>query len=208
MATTRLLPRLHVLATRRARADVEVYPPKTEGAGNAGCAARTHSLACEVWKAHEQITTGTSRTDIPCAMVLTAYSALSPVTGLSCHRHRTNTSAQLDTSVGVSGPHALAVRVGIVRRTLPPASTASRPTSVTTRTPLLSRRDAAKSAADLGVTAMPADCDRLARRAICAWQACTGRSRFGCSAGAISAFARASTRPRGVERLESFVRRA
>jgi hypothetical protein len=53
-----------------------------------------------------------------------------------------------------------------------PVSIASRPTSVTTRTPLLSRRDAAKPAADLGVTAMPANCDRLARRAICAWQAC------------------------------------
>jgi len=25
---------------------------------------------------------------LPCAMVLTAYTALSPVTGLSCHRHR------------------------------------------------------------------------------------------------------------------------
>jgi hypothetical protein len=27
---------------------------------------------------------------------------------------------------------------------------------------------------------MPTDCDRLARRAICAWQACTGRSCSGC----------------------------
>jgi hypothetical protein len=36
--------------------------------------------------------------------------ALSPVTGLSCHRHRRNCFRQLDTSVGVSGPHDFAVR--------------------------------------------------------------------------------------------------
>jgi hypothetical protein len=43
-------------------------------------------------------------------MVLTAYSALSPVTGLSCHRRRRNRFRRLDTSVGVSGPHDFAVR--------------------------------------------------------------------------------------------------
>jgi hypothetical protein len=41
-------------------------------------------------------------------MVLTAYSALSPATGLSCHRHR-RIIRQLDASVGASGPHAFAV---------------------------------------------------------------------------------------------------
>jgi hypothetical protein len=48
-------------------------------------------------------------------MVLTAYFVLSPVTGLSCHRHLVDTSTKLDTSVGVSGPHDFAVRVSIVR---------------------------------------------------------------------------------------------
>ena len=43
-------------------------------------------------------------------MVLTAYFALSSVTGLSCHRRRAGKSAQLDASVGASGPHDLAVR--------------------------------------------------------------------------------------------------
>jgi Ala-tRNA(Pro) deacylase len=43
-------------------------------------------------------------------MVLTAYFALSPVTGLSCHRHRRNCFRRLDTSVGVSGPHDFATR--------------------------------------------------------------------------------------------------
>jgi hypothetical protein len=38
-------------------------------------------------KAHEQVTTVTpGKPGIPRAMVLTAYNALSPVTGLSCHR--------------------------------------------------------------------------------------------------------------------------
>jgi hypothetical protein len=40
-------------------------------------------------------------------MVLTAYFALSPVTGLVCHRHRRDAKhhRQLDASVGASGPH-------------------------------------------------------------------------------------------------------
>ena len=51
----------------------------------------------------------------PHAMVLTAYFALSPVTGLSCHRRPQETckklaSRKLDASVGASGPHDFAVR--------------------------------------------------------------------------------------------------
>ena len=49
-------------------------------------------------------------------MVLTAYFVLSPVTGLFCHRRRADTSAQLDTSVGVTGPHDFAVRIGVARQ--------------------------------------------------------------------------------------------
>jgi len=49
---------------------------------------RTRSLACEIDKAHEIVTTGSpDRPGIPCAMVLTVSSALSPVNGLFCHRH-------------------------------------------------------------------------------------------------------------------------
>ena len=43
-------------------------------------------------------------------MVLTVSFGLSPVTGLVCHRRRRNCFRQLDTSVGVSGPHDFAVR--------------------------------------------------------------------------------------------------
>jgi hypothetical protein len=46
----------------------------------------------------------------------TAYIALSPVIGLSCHCHRRDTSRQLDASVEASGPHDFAVRFGAVRQ--------------------------------------------------------------------------------------------
>jgi len=51
-------------------------------------ARRTHSLACEMEKTHELVTTGSPEVlSIPCAMVLTVSFVLSPVTGLFCHRH-------------------------------------------------------------------------------------------------------------------------
>jgi hypothetical protein len=43
-------------------------------------------------------------------MVLTVSFALSPVIGLSCHRHRRRLSCQLDAGVEASGPHDFAVR--------------------------------------------------------------------------------------------------
>jgi hypothetical protein len=53
---------------------------------------------------------------IPRAMVLTVSFALSSVTGLVCHRRRQNCFRQLDASVGASGPHDFAVRVGALVR--------------------------------------------------------------------------------------------
>src|SRR5229473_8155812 len=60
-------------------------------------------------------------------MVLTAYVALSPVTGLFCHRRLADmflslpgradlNSARLDASVGASGPHDFAVRESVSRQ--------------------------------------------------------------------------------------------
>ncbi len=57
----------------------------------------------------------------------TAYSALSLVTGLSCHHRLADTSATLDTSVGVPGPHGFAVRGTALSSLAPPASIASHP---------------------------------------------------------------------------------
>ena len=48
---------------------------------------------------------------------------------------------KLSASVGAPGPHDFAVRISAARPATPPASTASRPAFVTTRTPLLPRRD-------------------------------------------------------------------
>jgi hypothetical protein len=52
-------------------------------------------------------------------MVLTAYVALSPVTGLFCHRRLQITICELDASVGASGPHDFTVRVRIARLAIP-----------------------------------------------------------------------------------------
>jgi hypothetical protein len=71
----------------------------------------THSPVCKN-KAHERSryrSTGITRHSRT-RLVLTAYFVLSPVIGLSCHRHRADTSAQLDISVEMPGPHDLAVR--------------------------------------------------------------------------------------------------
>src|SRR6266566_3515719 len=62
------------------------HPLTTEGAGNAGCALHPRP---RVQQKSTRVSNHryTASTGIPCAMVLTAYSALSPVTGLFCHRH-------------------------------------------------------------------------------------------------------------------------
>jgi hypothetical protein len=64
------------------------------------------------------VTTGSpEKPGLPCAMVLTVSFALSPVTGLVCHRRKRNAQALslLDASVGASGPHDFAVRKSAVR---------------------------------------------------------------------------------------------
>jgi hypothetical protein len=89
---------------------------------------------------------------------LTVYSVLSLVTGLSCHHRLTSHPAKLDASVGASGPHDFAVRGGCrssapVQLHVAPdtiTSIASRPTFVTTRTPLLLRPDIGEDGGDLG----------------------------------------------------------
>src|SRR4051795_5110880 len=80
----------------------------------AGCA---RSLACKIKKHKSIVTTVTPKTPgIPRAMVLTVSFVISPVIGLSCHRHRQVTTCQLDTSVEASGPHDFAVRISTVRQ--------------------------------------------------------------------------------------------
>src|SRR5258705_12515062 len=66
-------------------------------------------------------------------MVLTVSFVLSPVTGLFCHRHPADNSAELDASVGASGPHDFAVRIKRRSSESASASTASRPALMTLR---------------------------------------------------------------------------
>ena len=70
-------------------------------------------------------------------MVLTASFALSPVTGLFCHRRRRDAKhhRQLDASVGASGPHDFSVRKLSAFVNALAASIASCPASVTIRRP-------------------------------------------------------------------------
>jgi hypothetical protein len=87
----------------------------------------------------------------PHAMVLTAYSALSLVTGLVCHHRRRNLFRQLDASVGASGPHDFAVRKIALSSLAQLASIASRPYVRDDReTPLCVGRDDERYAGDLG----------------------------------------------------------
>jgi hypothetical protein len=106
-----------------------------------------------IGRKHTVVTTGgAGSTGLPCAMVLTAYIALSPGTGLSCPRHfrRYCSLRKLSASVGAPGPHAFAVRFKRRSSCVAKASTASHPAFVTTRTPLLPRRDGANTTTDLG----------------------------------------------------------
>jgi hypothetical protein len=50
-------------------------------------------------------------------MVLTASFVLSPVIGLSCHRHLARLLAKLDAGVEASGPHDFTVRISTIRQT-------------------------------------------------------------------------------------------
>jgi hypothetical protein len=83
------------------------------------------SCALGSGRTHTSIRVHRNHPAFPHAMVLTAYVALSPVTGLFCHRHQRikfclspvgpTQLRELDASVGASGPHDFAVRISIVR---------------------------------------------------------------------------------------------
>ena len=106
---------------------------KTERAQGRPGARCTRGLVRKMHKENAHEHTGSAEAFRPSLRDgFTAYNVLSPVTGLSCHRHSREALAswKLDTSVGVSGPHDFAVRIGApVSRAA--ASTASHPTFVT-----------------------------------------------------------------------------
>src|SRR5665213_1719853 len=89
-------------------------PQKEEGAGKTGCAAPAVSCAdAQEMRTRAYRFSGGSPA-FPAQWLYDLY-VLSLVTGLSCHHRRADISARLDASVGASGPHDFAVRVGTVR---------------------------------------------------------------------------------------------
>ena len=113
----------HSRGESRARGLQTTSLEKGEGAGKAGRSiAPAASRAMK--KAHEQVTTGPPKqSGLPCAMVYGLFRDLPGETGLFCHRHRRDAKKhrrQLSTYVGAPGPHGFAVRIGIVRRMMPP----------------------------------------------------------------------------------------
>jgi hypothetical protein len=74
---------------------------------------RTRSLACKIKKHASKSPQVRRHTGIPCAMVLTAYSALSLVNRALLPPSPRNAKhcRELNASVGASGPHGFAVRL-------------------------------------------------------------------------------------------------
>ena len=60
----------------------------------------TRSLVCNVESTRVSHHRHTASNGIPCAMVLTVFFVLSPVTGLSCHRHFADTPRNLAPASG------------------------------------------------------------------------------------------------------------
>jgi hypothetical protein len=97
---------------------------REQGMPGARC---TRGLACKIVQGNAHEHTGSAEAvRHSLRNGFTAYIALSPVTGLSCHRRRRNYFHRLDASVGASGPHDFAVRKSALSSAAPPTSTASR----------------------------------------------------------------------------------
>src|SRR5216683_3274042 len=117
--------RLRVPAARCAR-DLHKSSAPFEGVGNAGCPLHPRPRVHFVLVESTRVTTSTPESPgIPARNGFTAYVALSPVTGLFCHRRQRikfclspvgpTQLRKLDASVGASGPHDFAVRNNISR---------------------------------------------------------------------------------------------
>jgi hypothetical protein len=115
-----------------------------------------------VKEAHEQVTTGPAEiTGIPCANGFNGFlRALPGEPGFfATVAPKKFASQELDTSVGMSGPHDFAVRAqrhSSFRRRPRPSHPASRFVTIA-HTPLLPRRDEQKDAGDLGLGSTAAD---------------------------------------------------
>ena len=87
---------------------------RAQGTPDARC---TRGLACNLHKRNAHEHTGSAEAiRHSLRNGFTAYNALFPVNGLSCHRCAANKSATRDASIAASEPRAFAVRVSAVRQ--------------------------------------------------------------------------------------------
>jgi hypothetical protein len=162
---------IRVLAAQCVRAcPTSLVALEDEGAGKAGCPPHPWS-ACN--KKARGRTTGTGGSSgLPCAVVLTVSFVLSSATGLSCHRRRAGLLpaepgwagrrlAQLDASVGASGPHDFSVRGSLAQKPFDELGTSL--------AEALAKADQRRSSARRGVTHgfSSAPCDPRSRARRC-----------------------------------------
>src|ERR1700730_5087262 len=83
-----LTTQIRLLAARCVRVVQKLLPSKTEGAGKAGCPLHPQPRAQSVESTRVSHHRFTGTPGLPCAMVLAVSFALSPVTGLVCHRRQ------------------------------------------------------------------------------------------------------------------------
>ncbi|WP_315806191.1 MULTISPECIES: hypothetical protein, partial [unclassified Bradyrhizobium] len=94
------------------------------------CRVKASPMARLQQRKQAAVTTGSAGSSgIPCATVLTAASRSPRCAGLFGHRRprEAKPRRELDTSVGVSGPRDLTVRIDAVRRRDEPAAASTRP---------------------------------------------------------------------------------
>jgi len=119
----RALRRFHPRKATRGRS---ATPRGEQGKPDARC---TRGLVCKGHRKNAHEHTGSAEAiRLSLRSGFTAYGALSPVNGLSCHRRPRDTSRALDAGIGASGPHVFAVRIGHARQ-----SQLSRPPHPTAR---------------------------------------------------------------------------
>src|SRR5579872_508315 len=105
-----LKTRLRIPAAQNARV-ADQPPSANEGAGNAGCAARTHGPVYKSKKVHEpQVTTGQAATPAFPANGFNGFLRALPGDRAFLPPSPADHLRQLDASVGASGPHDFAVR--------------------------------------------------------------------------------------------------
>src|SRR6202171_5652870 len=91
-------------------------PRKSEGAGKTGCALHPRSRVQTCTKKSTRAYRFSGNTPAFPAQWFYGLCRALPGDRLSCHRRHADRSAQLDASIGASGPHDFAVRVSAVRQ--------------------------------------------------------------------------------------------